>query len=110
MISLSWLSDVGRSIKFLVPGVGTLFGFVVFIYDLGEKILVGGLTYASESFAALDTSAFSDVSFASVAAIGYANTVFPIPEAMNIWASVFTACLSVSAIRWVKSFIPTLSN
>jgi hypothetical protein len=110
MISLTWLSSVGRNIASFVPAFGTLMGFVAYIYELGETVLVGGLNFLSDRVSAIDTSAFANASFAAVVGIGYGNAVFPLTEMVSIWTALGTACLTVVIIRWVKSFIPTVSN
>lgn len=110
MISLEWLSKTGSAIVGFVPGVSTVVALVTLIFDLGEKMLAGGLNLAISTLSSIDTSAFSNVSFAGVAAIGYANAVFPLDEMISIWTAVASGCLSVVTIRWVKSFIPTVSN
>ncbi len=108
--SLSWLSRVGESALKAIPFFGSAFGFVVLILDIGERVLVAGINFATSSVNAIDTSAFSNVSFAAITGIAYANAVFPLSEFVSIWTAVFTAAGSVIVIRWVKSFIPTVSN
>jgi len=110
MISLTWLSNVGRSVMSFVPVLGSVLGFLAWFYELGETVLVGGLNFISDRINAIDTSAFSNASFAVVAGIGYANAVFPLSETVTIWASLATACITIAIIRWVKSVIPTVSN
>lgn len=108
--SLSWISKVGESAARLIPVVGTITGFVTLIFDLGEKIVAGGFNFALERLDAIDTSAFANATYGAIAFIGYGNAVFPLDEAMSIGAALITACTTVAVIRWVKSFIPTLSN
>jgi hypothetical protein len=110
MISLTWLSRVGSSVIRIVPGVGTMVSCVTLVFNLGESMLVGGLNYALEHVNAINTTGFDNVTFASVSFIGYANAVFPLEEFVTMWSSVAAGCLSIAAIRWVKSCIPTISN
>ena len=108
--SLSWLSRVGEAASVLIPGVGTAVGFIVMIYDLGESMICGGLNYLIQHVSAMDTSAFSNGSFALVASIGYGNAVFPLTEAVNIGLALAGACTTIALIRWIKSVVPTISN
>ncbi|MBB5349877.1 hypothetical protein HNR46_000098 [Haloferula luteola] len=94
----------------MVPLIGTIFGWFVWVNDLGERIIAGGLNFIIDRLDAIDTTAFSNASFASVAGIGIANAVFPLSEAITMWSALFTAMLAIIVIRWVKSFIPTVSN
>ena len=108
--SLSWIAKVGESAARLIPGIGTVVGFVTLIFDLGETMLAGGLNYLLTQINSMDTSAFSNASFALVVGIGYGNAVFPLDEAITIGTALATACGTIVVIRWVKSFIPTVSN
>jgi len=108
--SLSWIAKVGESAAKLIPGIGTFVGFITLIFDLGETMLAGGLNWLIAQLNVLDTSAFSNASFAAVVGIGYGNAVFPIDEALTIGVALATACGTIVVIRWVKSFIPTVSN
>lgn len=110
MVSLTWLSRVGSSIVGATPLVGSLLGFLTLIYNVGESMVVGALNYATASIDAINTSAFGNATFAGITFIGYGNAVFPLEEAVSIWAAVGTACLSIALIRWIKSVIPTVSN
>ena len=108
--SLEWLSRIGEAAIKLIPFVGTTGGLVVWIFDIGERVIAGGLNYAINQLSAMDTSAFSNASFGVIAGIGYANAVFPLAEFASIWTAVFTAAGLVLLIRWIKSCIPTVSN
>jgi len=108
--SLSWIAKVGESAARLIPGVGTFVGLISLIYDLGESMVAGGLNYLLAQVDALDTSAFSNASFATVVGIGYGNAVFPLDEAVTIGTALALACGTIVTIRWVKSVIPTVSN
>lgn len=105
-----WLVEVSKILGRAVPFFASVVGFFTLIYDLGEQIVVGGLNYLLGLVSSIDTSAFSNASFATVAGIGYANAVFPLSEFVTIWTAVISAKLVVLLIRWVKSFIPTIAN
>jgi len=110
MISLTWLSRVGSSVVGFVPGVASVTALITLIFNLGERMLVGGLNYAITQVNGINTSAFDNATFAGITFIGYGNAVFPLEETVTIWSAVATACLSVALIRWIKSVIPTVSN
>lgn len=108
--SLEFLSRIGQLVIRAIPFVGSVMGFVAWIYDLGERVLAGGLNWILTQVSAIDTSVFSNAAFGTVAGIGYANAVFPLSEFVTIWAAVFTAAGAIVLIRWVKSFIPAIAN
>jgi len=93
-----------------VPVFGTLLGLIAYIYDLGETLFVGTLNLVISRLDAIDTSLFSNASFAAVYGIGYANAVFPLQEFVTMWIAIGVGCLSVVVIRWIKSFVPTVAN
>lgn len=108
--SLSWLAKVGEAAARAIPGMGTGLGFIALIYDLGDKMVAGGLNWLLSMVNSIDTSAFSNASFALVTGIGYGNAVFALDEAITVWTALAVACGAVAVIRWVKSVIPTVSN
>lgn len=108
--SLTWLSGVGTAAARLITWLGSGMSLVTWVFDIGEKMLAGGLNFMIDRLSTLDTSLFSKAAFATVAGIGYANAVFPLAEFVNIWTAVFTGISVVLIIRWVKSFIPTMAN
>lgn len=109
-LSLGILQKIGEWLGKLVTFTGTGVGLVVWIFDLGNRVIGAGLGWISGKLDVVNPDAWDNVSFAGVAFIGYANAVFPLTEAVQIWSSLATACLAISAIRWVKSFIPTIAN
>lgn len=108
--SLSWIAKVGESAARLIPVVGTITGFFTLIFDLGERIVAGGINYLLDGLDAIDTSTFDNASFGAIAMIGYGNAVFPLEETMSVGAALIAACTTIATIRWAKSFIPTVSN
>jgi hypothetical protein len=110
LLSPDVISRLVQSATKALPFFGSSLGFIALLYDWGDKMLSTSLNYAIANVSAIDTSAFSNASFATVAGIGYANAVFPLEEFINIWVAVFTAAAIVLMIRWIKSFIPTVAN
>jgi len=108
--SLSWIARVGESALKAIPFFGSAVGFIALIFDIGERVLVGGINFLISSVNSIDTSLFSNAAFGAVSGISYANAVFPLSEFVTIWTSVFTGAAAVLVIRWVKSFVPTVAN
>ena len=108
--SLSWIAKIGEAaIRFCFMS-SPLVACVALMFKVGDSMVAAVLNYALAQINALDTSAFSNAAFASVAGISYANAVFPLSEAISIWTALGTACGIVIVIRWIKSFVPTVSN
>lgn len=105
-----WLVEVSKILGKALPFFGSVVGFITLVYDLGEKMLVGGLNFFISQLNTIDTSMFSNASFASVAGIGYCNAVFPLSEAIAIWTALGACFVTILILRWVKSFIPTVAN
>jgi len=108
--TLYWLVSVARVLGKVVPGFATITGLITLVYDLGNQMLAGVLNLAISQISAIDTSAFSEVSFATITSIGLANAVFPLAELVTIWTALFSAMGVIIAFRWIKSFVPTVSN
>ena len=108
--SLSWIAKVGEAAIRFIFMTSPVVAFFALFFKLGDSMVAAVLNYALAQINAMDTTAFSNASFASVVGISYANAVFPLSEAISIWTALGTACGIVVVIRWIKSFIPTVSN
>lgn len=108
--SIYWLQMAAQTLAKIVPGVATLLGFIAWLYNIVEIVLVSGIDYLTQKLAEIDTSSFSDANFNSLQWIGYLNAVFPLSEYLGILSAYFTAWGCVVLVRWVKSFFPTIAN
>lgn len=79
-------------------------------YNIVEMLIVGSLNAIYNQIISLDLSAMASADFAGWVYIGYVNAIFPLSECVALLGAFYTAWLTVILIRWVKSFIPTMSN
>jgi hypothetical protein len=105
-----WLSEAGRLLSNWAPGFGLVSAVFVFVTDTINRVVGAGLTFVGEKIDQLDLTALKGAQFTTIQAIGYANAIFPLSEALNVLGAYFAAVCIVFLIRWVKSFIPTVAN
>lgn len=58
----------------------------------------------------VDLESFANAAIASVHWIGYVNAIIPLTEMILLTGAYFTGWTALIALRWIKSFIPTIAN
>lgn len=108
--SIYWLQKAAEILGKIAPIAGTILGFIAWLYNLIEVVIIGTIDFITAKLAEIDTSAFSNANFASLQWIGYLNAVFPLSEYLAILSAYYIAWGVVVLIRWIKSFVPTVAN
>ena len=87
-----------------------ILAFFLWLIDFIEMVITATISQIVASIESLDLSQFSNISLTSIEYISYANAVLPITEFVVLFTAYVTAWLTVVIIRWIKSFVPTVSN
>jgi len=90
--------------------IGFLMTFVMWITDCFDAIIGGGLDLMINKIAEMNMDSFQQASFSSLEGIQYINAVFPVTEFLQLSVAYCSLMVVVIALRWIKSFIPTISN
>jgi hypothetical protein len=105
-----YLSQAAKQIANLLPFIGTVVGFIGWVYNFIEVILIGTFEWLHDTIVTVDASGFSGSNLSGIEWIGYVNAVVPVSEMLSVLSAYYTAWLTVVLIRWAKSFIPTVAN
>lgn len=108
--SIWYLNKTAGMLRWIAPLAGGALSFILFITNVFTILVFGALDAIATALDSLDTSQFGGASFAVIAGIGYVNAIFPLAEILIVLTAYYTAWLIVIGVRWVKSFIPTVSN
>jgi len=87
-------------ISIVVWGLGTLF----------LQVLVWSWAQIAAQLDALASAKMPSVSGDLLHYYAFVDRFLPLTEAISGWATVGVIWLAVTIIRWIKSFVPTLSN
>jgi len=105
-----WCSRFYDLINSVGKAVGVLVAFVVWAGLLVERVVSATLSEVIDKLSAIKLEQVKATAMAGQEWIGYVNAVVPLSEMLTLLVAYFAACLTVVSIRWLKSFIPTLSN
>lgn len=84
--------------------------FLLWFNNFIEWIFNVVVAQLKELASSLDVAALQGASFANLEWIGYVNAVVPVSEFVTLGGVYTTAVIVIILIRWLKSFVPTLSN
>ncbi len=114
LVWFSWpVTFFGRVLQLLsdnARGVGLVVGALSLITGFLPKIIADGLAWAVTKLVSLAWDELGNVNLAAIDYVAYANAILPISEFVYLMGVYTVAWLTVIAIRWVKSFFPTVSN
>ena len=113
MISLPplyWYKELSKYAARLWPLVSTALAFTAWMYNLVWILIVGAYTKINALLASVDLANFGNADFSQWQYIGIVNAIFPLTESLALLSFYYTLWGLVIAIRWIKSFIPTVAN
>lgn len=108
--TLFWFTKIGDYAARVVPFVATALAFVAWAYNIVEVLIVGTFNAIASKIASLDTSFLTSADFSAFQWVTTLNAVFPLSESLGLLGALFTYKMVIIAIRWLKSFIPTVAN
>lgn len=101
-----FLNHLGRFSKWFAM----VSAFVVWLVGAIDKLVgsaIAGVTNLLNSF---NIDELGNVNFSGLEYIGYVNAIIPLDYFITICGVYVTAWIVVILIRWVKSFVPAISN
>jgi hypothetical protein len=108
--TIYWFSKIIEYVARVVPVVASVLAFFAWAYNIAEMLVIGSLNAIINQIASLDISQLGSADFSAWIWIGYVNALFPLGESIALLGAYYTAWMVVILVRWVKSFIPTMSN
>ncbi len=110
--SLSFLNTFSNFVAKASKTVAIAAAIIVFCVGRYTSVYIDGMAAIVTKMTALrdSTTGIQHANFAGLDMIAYVNGVFPLSETIGCITIYTTAWLIVLAIRWLKSFIPTMGN
>lgn len=87
-----------------------VFAFFLWVTDIAQKVVIAGFYKIFELISNIDLSQLQEADFATLEYIGVGNALLPLSEMAALSVIYYTLWTSLIALRWMKSFLPTIAN
>ncbi|MCW1921500.1 hypothetical protein OKA05_02980 [Luteolibacter arcticus] len=107
--SMFWFNKVKDYAAKLLPLAATVIAFFAWFFNIVALVFVAGVDWITSTLNTIQLAG-GGAEFSVWPMIGLLNAIFPLAETLGILSAYFTFWAVIISVRWVKSFIPTLSN
>lgn len=87
-----------------------MLALLMWVTDMAKILVIAGFYSIFEMLSTIELDNLQEADLSTLEFIGVGNAIFPFAEMLALLVVYYTLWLNLIVFRWIKSFIPTLTN